>query len=227
MKRALACLGLLACAALAAAQPAGPAASGAQDDYSAAERLLLMRNQMAGLQPGTVLHYRFVHSGSRDAAFEDDVRIRLEPRAGGGCCTAKGEFLSGARRLHEPDIDKPEGNPVILYFLERDIQDMKDATQGASAYFRKRIRMGLYQGAQVQPITVQYQGKPVAAEQIALTPYASDPNRARFPAYVPKRYVFTLSDSVPGGVVQIRTRVPGAGDTPLVEDVLTLHGASL
>lgn len=225
MKPALASLALLAAAAAVGAQPV-PAPAG-PPDYSAAERLLFLSKQMTGLAPGAALHYRFERSGSRDAAFADDVQVTLSRRPDGSCCVGRGEFLSGERRVALPDVDDPDGNPVVLHFLEHDIRDMQHATQGAAAYFRKRIRMALYQGASVVPVNVQYQGRRVAAQQIAFLPYQDDPNRARFESYVLKRYVFTLSPDVPGGVVQMSASVPGSGTTPLVEDVLTLQGASL
>lgn len=226
MRHALAGLALVAAAAAVGAQPAS-APTSQQPDYSAAERLLFLSKQMTGVTPGVALHYRFEHSGSRDAAFADDVQVTLSRRADGSCCVGRGEFLTGERRVALPDVDDPEGNPVVLHFLERDIRDMQSATKGAAAYFRKRIRMALYQGASVVPVSVQYQGKRVAAQQIAFFPYEDDPNRARFESYVLKRYVFTLSPDVPGGVVQMSASVPGSGTTPLVEDVLTLQGASL
>lgn len=226
MSRVLASLVLMAVTAVASAQP-GSAPVSPPPDYSAAERLLFLSKQMADVKPGAPLRYRFEHSGSRDAAFADDVQVTLARRGDGSCCVGRSEFLSGPHRLTLPDVDDPDGNPVVLHFLERDIRDMQYATQGATAYFRKRIRMALYQGASVQPVSAHYQGRPVAAQQIVLTPYQDDPNRAHFEPYVLKRYVFTLSSDVPGGVVQMSTSVPGRGGALLVEDVLTLQGASL
>lgn len=226
MNRALASLVLGAAAAAASAQM-GSAPTSPPPDYSTAERLLFLSKQMVDVKPGVALHYRFEHSGSRDVAFGDDVQITLARRDDGSCCVGRSEFLTGPHRITLPDVDDPDGNPVVLHFLERDIRDMQSATRGAAAYFRKRIRMALYQGASVQPVNAQYQGRAVAAQQIVLTPYQDDPNRARFESYVLKRYVFTLSPDVPGGVVQMSASVPGSGSAPLVEDVLTLQGASL
>lgn len=117
---------------------------------------------------------------------------------------------------------------MTLYFLEHDIRDMKARTKGSITYFRKRIRMALYQSASVREVSVTYRGQVVAAREIRIEPYLDDPNRAKFERFVRKQYSFVLSDAVPGAVVSIRSLVPGeAGHAaPLVEEALWLDGAS-
>lgn len=195
----------------------------AAEDYSPAERALFMSNQLSGLKPPLTLHYRFAKRGSLEENFDDQLAINLKARADGRCCAAKAEFLTGPRRLAMPEIDEAEGNPAILYFLERDIKEMQRLTAGQANYFRKRIRMAVYQGAEVVPVSVPWRGKDVAAQQITISPYLDDPLRARFEKLANKQYVFTLSDAVPGGVYAIRTRIdttPGGGPPLMVEELL-------
>lgn len=191
----------------------------AAEDYSPAERALFMTNHLAGTKPPATLRYSFAHRGSEDEAFEDKVAVKLKAAPGGKCCAAEAEFLTGTRRLALPDMEKAEGNPVVLYFLERDIREMNRLTKGQQNYFRKRIRMAVYQGATIADVTVSYRGKEVPAREIRIAPYLDDPLRARFEKYANKTYVFTLSDAVPGGLYAIRTRVAGATPeaAPLIE----------
>jgi hypothetical protein len=230
-------LALLSLIALAPAQaqgtaaepPAGlaaPSPEGAKD-FSAAERLLLMSDQLKGLKAGSTLSYRYQHQGEGDEAFEDRAKLMIAKRKDGSCCTAAGEFLSGARKLQLPEVERPVGNPVLLYFLERDIRQMNKITKGSANYFRKRIRMALYEAATLRDVQVSYKGKPVAAREILLTPYVNDPNEARFPQYVQRSYRFVLSELVPGHLVSLQTLTPGAKPdaAPLTDDQLTLEGA--
>jgi hypothetical protein len=208
------------------------AASGPQEgkkDYSAAERLLLMSEQLKGLKAGTTLNYRYRHQGEGDEAFEDGAKLLLTKREDGGCCAARGEFLSGSRKLQLPEVQSPTGNPVLLYFLERDIRQMNKITKGSASYFRKRIRMALYEAATLRDVQASYQGKAVAAREIILTPYVNDPNEARFPLYVKRSYRFVLSEAVPGHVLSLQTLTPGPkpDSTPLTDDQLTLAGATV
>lgn len=200
----------------------------AAQDYSPAERALFMTNQFATLKPPLTLQYNYTKGGSLEEGFSDKVAIVLRAQNNGKCCTANTDFLSGARRLSLPEVAAADGNPVILYFLERDIREMSRLTKGNSNYFRKRIRMAVYEGAQIGELSLPYKGKTVAARQIAVSPYLDDPLRVRFEKFATKQYVFTLSDAVPGGVYAIRTLVaaqPGAA-TPLLDEEMVLDGAS-
>ncbi|MBP5988942.1 hypothetical protein [Piscinibacter sp.] len=200
----------------------------AAEDYSPAERALFMTNHLAGTKPPATLRYSFAHRGSEDEAFEDKVAVKLKAAPGGKCCAAEAEFLTGTRRLALPDMEKAEGNPVVLYFLERDIREMNRLTKGQQNYFRKRIRMAVYQGATIADVTVSYRGKEVPAREIRIAPYLDDPLRARFEKYANKTYVFTLSDAVPGGLYAIRTRVAGATPeaAPLIADEMVVDGGT-
>ena len=200
-------------------------------EFSAAERALFMTDQFAKLRPPMTLRYRFQRSGSLEPAFDDKVSIALKAQAGSGrCCDASGEFLSGERRVELPPVEGASGNPVTLFFLERDIREMERLTKGKSAYFRKRIRMAIFQGAQERAVTLNYRGKSVAGQEFTITPYVDDPNRPRFEQLANKRYVFTLSDAVPGGVYGIRALVVdaarGAAAPPLLAEELLIDGAA-
>ena len=205
---------------------AAPPHARAADDFSAAERALFVSKQLGSVHPPQTLHYRYRKSGSLEAGFDDAVAVVFGARADRSCCTASAEFLSGPRRLALPEVESAEGNPVLLYFLERDIREMSRLTKGQSAYFRKRIRMAIYQGAQMRELSLPYAGATVAARQIMVAPYLDDPLRARFEKLATKRYVFTLSDAVPGTVYAISARVDGADESPLLAEEIVLEGAS-
>ena len=198
--------------------------AGAATEFSAAEQALFVTNHLNALKPSTTLHYRFRKSGSLEPGFEDTAAVALSAQADGKCCGAAAEFLSGPRRLALPEIEAAQGNPVILFFLERDIREMERLTKGKANYFRKRIRIAVADAATIRDVTLPFQGRTVAAKEIAITPYADDPLRVRFEQLVNKRYVFTLSDAVPGGVLSIRTQVdaPAAGSPPLLAEEMAL-----
>lgn len=197
-------------------------------DFSPAERALFMDDQFTKVRPPTTLRYQFRHAGSLEPAFDDKAAIALKAQSGGKCCEAAGEFLSGERKVVLPPVESAVGNPVTLFFLERDVREMQRLTTGKSAYFRKRIRMAIYQGAQQRSVALRYLGKNVTGQEFTITPYADDPNHARFEQFVNKRYVFTLSSAVPGGVYAIRTLVAdvakGADAPPLLADELLIDG---
>jgi hypothetical protein len=225
---AAAVLGTVLAASAAQAQQAQAQTANGTDkpDYSQAERLLFMTPHLRSLKPPLKLGFVLKHGGTLEPGFQDRVDIALTRGPGGACCAAHVDFLNGERKLSLPDLPDAEGNPVILYFLERDIREMQRLTKGSQGHFRKQIRMAVYSGASIAPASWTYRGKPVAAQEVTINPYLEDPNRPRFEKFARKTYRFTLSDAVPGGVLGIRTQISGAdGEAPLLVDELALEGA--
>jgi hypothetical protein len=231
MRGLLPLLPLLVAAAALSAPATANDNSKKKPNFSEAERALFMSDHLAAIKPPTTLRYAFRKSGSLEPGFDDKVSLMLTKQADGSCCDSKAEFLDGPRRLVLPEVQGAHGNPVILYFLERDVREMSRLTKGQSSYFRKRIRMAVFQGASVRETSVSYGGKTVRAREIRVAPYSDDPLRVRFETLADKQYVFTLSDAVPGGVVAIVGLIKGAGaaggdTTPLLREELRLDGAS-
>lgn len=214
---------LLALSLAAAVVPAARAADPSQ--FSQAEKLVFVDHQLANVKAPATLRYRFARTGTLETPFEDDVRLDVKA-AGTPCCTVRGEFLSGERQVKLPDMENAQANPVILFFLERDIREMERLTKGKSGYFRKRIRMGMVDAAQVKPVKLSFEGREIDAQEVTLSPYLDDPLRARYEKYAAKRYTFVLAPTVPGGVYQVRAALPGAlpSDAPALEEVLTFAG---
>lgn len=218
-------LALFACAAtLALGSPAQAAEAAA--DFSAAERALFLSDHLHGIAPPAKLQYRFHKSGGLETGFDDQVSIVLEADASGRCCRGSAEFLSGEHQLRLPVIEQAQGNPVLLYFLEHDVREMQRLTQGQPAHFRKRIRMAIFNDAQLRETRFDYQGRSIAGSEVRITPYLDDPARHRFARFADKEYVFMLADEVPGGIYGIRTRIPAASDAEaLVVEELFIDGA--
>lgn len=194
--------------------------AGAAEEFSPAERALFMTDHLGALTTPITLRYTFRKMGSLEENFEDKVAVALRAQPKSPCCITNTAFLGGARRIKLPEVELARGNPVILHFLERDIHEMQRLTKGQPNYFRKRIRMAVFNGAEISDVEVLYKGKAVAARQIIISPYSQDPLRTRYEKLADKQYIFTLSKDVPGGVYAIRSRVNGAlaGEPPLLAE---------
>ena len=194
---------------------------------SIAEQRLFADHHLRNVRPPTTLHYSYVKAGSLEQGFRDEVRLMLRSAGDGRCCVATGSFLEAHQRLALPEIDDARANPVVLYFLEHDVREMHRRTQGSPTYFRKRIRLSLAEAATVKDTVIRYQGRELPAQEVCIAPYADDPMRARYPRFAGKQYVFVMAAAAPGGVVQIRTVLPGApaDTTPVLEEALTLEEA--
>ena len=218
---------VLALAASAMLLPlAAPAAD--EKDFSPAEKLLFMADQLGALRLPTTLKYSFRKTGSLEPAFDEQVAVAVSAGPDGKCCTGRGEFFTGARKLPMPDVEGATGNPVLMYFLEREVREMQRLTKGSQSHFRKQIRMAIYGGATLREVSLSYRGKQVKGQEVLIAPYLDDPNRPKFEKLAGKEYRFWLSDAVPGGVFGIRARVPGAAAdaAPLLVEELLVEGAT-
>jgi hypothetical protein len=101
---------------------------------------------------------------------------------------------------------------------------MHRLTGGSTNYYRKRIRMALAEAAEVQSITTTLGPRSIAGTAIVIEPYRDDPARSRYERFADKNYRFTLSNDVPGMLVEMRSELlapaTGAGsrrDTMIAE----------
>lgn len=200
----------------------------AADDFSNAETQLFMKPHLQALKLPSQLSYKFQKSSTLEQSFEDRVQLSIKATPKGGCCLTKMQFLSGERQLQLPDPEEVLGNPVILYFLERDIRDMQRLTSGKSNYFRSRIRKALSLNASERKVELHFKGQPVVGLEFEIVPFADDPLRSRFEQWADKHYIFTVSSQVPGAVVAIRSWVKSPTEMKKVwQETLLLNGASL
>jgi hypothetical protein len=202
--------------ALAAAMLPLAGSVGAADpsQFSVAERRLFIDDHLRRLPAGTMLEYVYEKRGSLESPIDDTARITVRPASAGGGQSVEVEYLSGSRKLKLSDIDAANANPVILYFLERDVSEMHRLTGGSVNYYRKRIRMALAEGGKVEAATLELGSRRIAVTEIRIAPYRDDPARSRYEKFADKTYSFTLSDDVPGKVVELHSELSAPLDAP-------------
>lgn len=183
--------------------PASPAAESA---ISEAEQKVFLDDHLRSVSAPGVVRYQFKKTGTLEKNFDDAVTLTIKPN-GRAARTVEVSYLTGEHKVLLPVVEDAKANPVILYFLEQDVREMHSRLGGSENYFRRRIRLALAETAQVRPLSVVVNGKEVAASEVVIRPYVDDPMTARLGPFVNKSYAFTLSDQVPGGVVQLRSRV--------------------
>ncbi len=199
----------------------------ADDSHSDAEKLLFETDHLKKITKPAKLHYSFVKSGTLEQSFQDEVEISIDKIKPDGGKIVTVEFLSGTNKINFPPTEEAKGNPVLLYFLERDIREMQRLTGGKPPYFKRRIQIALADHAEMHPVKFVFDGKEVDGKEIKIAPYANDELKERFGKYVGKYYLFTLSDKIPGEVYQLRSVTPdkqsgGSGkEQPLIEETLT------
>ena len=205
--------------------------SGARADpteISRAETLLFMTPHLKEVKPPSRLHYAFHKQGTLEKGFSDTVDLDITG-APDGSKKGVARFFTGQRQIKYPEVDHAEGNPVLMFYLEREIREMSRLTGGRPDYFKKRIRAALAESAQIKDVDIHLGDRTMHAQQITIAPYGSDPLRERFERLATKQYVFTLCDTVPGAVYEMRGLVPAASgsskDEAVIDETLTFTSA--
>lgn len=207
--------------AVAGAQEATQQAA-ADTEFSKANQLLFMSDHLTDAKAPMVYVYELTKTTTREdeKAFTDEIRMVARDAEGGDSKAVTIDYLSGERSNYVDNVEHARGNPIVMLFLQRDVNEMDRLTGGHWRYFQRRIKTALEHGATVEPVTIEFQGESVQAQRISLTPFAGE-TRREMKDYVDKRYVFILSEAVPGEVVEMRAVVPGE-DKPVIEERLTL-----
>jgi hypothetical protein len=199
----------------------------ADDSFSPAEQMLFLSDHLSNVPKAMQIRYAYSKTGTLDPVSDGAVNLSVTAMPQGPGRHTHVDFLSGARKFDLPDIDDATANPVILFFLERDVRDMQRRTGGQASYFRKRVRMALAESAQVEPIQLDLKGRSVSATRISIQPFTDDPLKNRFRQLADKSYVFILSQEVPGQLYRMQTlaRAPQNDAPPILEENITFIGA--
>ena len=193
---------LLATAALADDRPLSPA-----------QVALFESNHLQDIAKPVVLEYAFRHLGGAAGDFDDKVTADIRSIHADGKKDVWIDFLTGPHHVNFPPALGFNGNPLLMFFLEHDVTEMREATGGATQYFRNRIREAFIDRAEMRDIDITLDGKMEKATEIALAPFRDDPHLAQFPSFREKTYHFVLADAVPGRIYEISTTLPSRGES--------------
>lgn len=209
---------------LALGMMAGQAPAAEPSPYTPAQLALFDTPHLQNIDAPITLRYDF-RRREAGGGYDDRVDLIVTEVLDDGRKDLRFEFLSGDRQRHFPDVKGFRGNPLIMLFLQHDVEEMQRAAGGATGYYRNRIRFA-FRDAQMEPTTVDFGEQTLAAKRITIRPYAQDPNRERFPRFADMWYEFVLAPAIPGGIYRIRSVVP-AGDAraPEIENSVTYSDA--
>jgi hypothetical protein len=200
------------------------AARADEPPLSPAQTALFETPHLSNIVHPVTLDYHYELTGP--AGFADQVAVHIDQVHADGTKYVSFEFLTGARHAFFPAVDDFSGNPLLMVFLEHDVDGMRDQVGVAAAYFRTRIRTAFVDQAQMSDTSIQLDGKTVPAHRITLKPFAGDHRFDRLPTIQGKTYDFVLADQVPGQLAELGTETPAdpAAGAPAWAERLTFTG---
>ena len=173
---------------------------------SPAQRALFMTPHLKNVSQPETLQYEFTRTGK--GGFDDTVLEHIKAIHPDGTKLVSFDYLSGDHRKPFPEIDDFAGNPLLMLFLETDVQNMRDTLRVSATYFRNHVREAMVDHATCKDVTYAYDGKALPAVEVTVQPFADDERLEHLPSVQAKTYRFVISDSVPGGIAEMQTSMP-------------------
>lgn len=194
---------------------AGVAGSGSptQANEKSATDLIFSEPYLKKLEHPSTISYSYTHGtktpSEYGAGFKEAVTVHVrQPTLEGGFNSVSIALRSDQRDYDLGPFENTSGNPVIMMFLERDLNQMRSRVGGAPVYFRNTIRRAFREGAEIADTTVEINGEQVAAKRITIRPFKGDRQAMRFGKFQGKVFETTVTDAVPGGIFTMKSFIP-------------------
>jgi len=229
IERGLAALLLLA--GLLGLPPVSIAAEQADEvQFSEAEKLMWLGDQLKAIKQPLVLKYGFDRTGSYEQGFSDSVILTITRVKPNGLKDGVLQFFSGDRNFPVPPAEDTDANPVLKVYFQGDVYEMNRLTDPDGKakerwrYFQRRVKLALAEAATGEPTHITFAGQDLEAKKITFEPYKHDPKRSEFEKFADKQYAVVVADKLPGYVYSVETTIPGpAGAPPLIHELLKLE----
>ena len=218
-KFAIAVLAALVAPLAALAGPANPTAVD----------VLFETKHLANCGQGQDLAYRFQRAVSRPELlgqpFSDDIHLAVKAVNADGSRNLIMSVFTGERARDPLPVPDMNGNPLLVLFLDRAVNNYHSLAGGAQPYIKQQIRAALRDKAKVEPVKLDYQGKTVDALRVSVVPFIGDPNAAKMSGYEGSEFTFVVSNDVPGQFATMVSKYEsGLKDSPRLEESITLAG---
>jgi hypothetical protein len=177
------------------------------------------------LPEGQAIAYVHSRSGTTSADFTPvtDGRIVVVTGQGAdGTPNLSMTLEADGRQRQVADFSARGGNPVLMVFLESAVRSMAAISGGSPFYIRNRIKDALRQGGDLVDAPQDFGGSTVAAQELTLHPFKTDPNRDRMGEFAGLSLRFVVSDAVPGHFLLLSADTPDA--TSGYHETITLTG---
>ncbi len=206
---------LLFCITLAFADTHTSEEQKAQADggYSQAQELLFSTPHLDNIKNEAALYYDFNQHGANTISFNDEIILTITGISERGGKNVEVSFLSGENNRPYSDIKDFNSNPLLMFFLQWDVEKMDSGSVVTHHYFRHLLRQAFLTNADSEEIKIDFQGRSETAYKVFFQPLVEQQDDDNYKDYPQKYYEFVISDAVPGGVYSISTLIPSqAGD---------------
>lgn len=220
-------------AALAVLALAGqPLAAQAANTPPSATAMLFEASHLAKLSKGTALAYHFERQVSEPKMlgepFKDKIEVDVVDEGEGGRKNVVVKVFSGERGRDPQSIAGMTGNPLLVVFLDRAVNNLAVLSGGSRPYLKQKLKMSFVNGAKVEPVEIAYKGGTVAGNRIKVAPFVGDPNALKMMGYDGAAFEIVVSDQLPGEFAAFSAHYesPMKG-SPKLDETIKLDGVGV
>ncbi|MEE9321039.1 MAG: hypothetical protein V3U76_11380 [Granulosicoccus sp.] len=175
------------------------------EDLSEAQKLIYERPHLANTSDGQTITYQYTATEAGKQVVEDVATLSINGAGEKELRDVEVDFLTEERRLALPPFDGWRGNPIIIAMLEHTAQSIGQATGGGALYFRNRIRDAMAsEAATIKTDRQEWNGQAIDVTTLAFSPFVGDDYIETNPEFLDTKFVITLSDDVPGGLLELQ-----------------------
>ena len=192
--------------------------------------ILFETKHIMSIAPGTLLLYKFERKPSNEkilgAGFNDDIKVKIESDGAPGKKNVVVEMFTGERAIEPNHITDMDGNPVLIVFLDTALGHFNLLAGGDRAYLKHRFSDSFAKPeAKVDPVKISYNGADVDGYRVTVTPFLTDPSRAKMRGFETSVFSLVLSDKIPGYFAKMVSNYTNSQkDAPSLDEQMTLEG---
>ncbi len=197
----------------------------------AAGSVLFETPHLADVHKGDVLAYRLTRAASEPKMlgepFSDDIKVTITDEDQSGTRDLVVDVFSGERGRPPHPISGMTGNPLLVVYLDRVVNNTAMLAGGSRPFLKQKIKMSFANDAFIAPAEITYKGRSVPGHWIKVRPFVGDPNALKMMGYDGLTLEIVVSDQVPGHLVNLSSHYssPMKG-SPELNESITLEGVS-
>lgn len=174
------------------------------DELNQAQTLLFNSPHLMNTKDGQSINYAYHSNMDENKIVDDVVTLNITAEVDEERRDVEIDFLTDERHLILPPFPAYRGNPVLMAMLEHVVREVGEDTGGGALYFRNRIRDELAsENVSVKEQEISVNENKIDATVLQFQPFQKDKMISSDSIYADAVFTITLSDTVPGGIVDI------------------------
>ena len=157
--------------------------------------------------------------------FTDTITVDIANAEPNGTRDVVVHVMTGERARPPQAISGMTGNPLLVVFLDRAVNNLAMLAGGSRPFLKNKIKSSFVLNPEIAPAEITYKGNKVAGHWIKVAPFAGDPNALKMMGYDGMSLEIVVSDKVPGHFVNLASHYasPMKG-SPRLDETITLEG---